>query len=218
MRIKVFAIEKEMFRDDAVSRIYFAPRYEKDPGYIVVAKDFAKEILEHWTRTVVFSGGEVLNQNMNELVKMATLLRFRYKKKVVVETEATRFPQLLFLNCNKFILHPKREKFKQDRFERYLSLYNIHLDSPRIYKNGYAFINKQHDLCKNLEIIYDITSKADLDFYMQLENKYDFDSRRIPRFLKYITHREFTEKDLAEAMDIYLDDLYKRKYLQLNKI
>ena len=170
-------------------------------------KEILDVILPHKTLYIVVCGGEPFDQSIRVLSAFLFYSRKWFRKRMIVETDGSRFNQILFLNTSQFIVQPCKETFNRVKLDRWI----IH-SNHKIYTKTRSPDFEQSRYCntyatkKFVELRFSIHEPEDLNFAHQVFMKYDLCGT------KFFIKNCMNEEDFAKIWQDKSKDFFSYKY------
>lgn len=191
-------ISLTLHRGEPITQIFFAD--SKHKGVWMTPKEVLDKVESLGCKHVILRGEEPLNQHMKNLIGLCWMLKMRHKCRVIMESSAERFNQLLFINVHSFVIHPHKEKTSPIKLERYIEnatakrQYNPHLFKDLTYthkQNKWAGI-------RYVEMVFDIRSPGDCQYALDTVLNYHIRQQRIKVMIRPQPSAEFTMEQITK--------------------
>lgn len=193
--LKIQDIRLDIHRGNSVAKIFL-----DDEGEEVRIRTAVEKAISLSTSFVLLGGSEPLNQNIRTLAGLCYLLKRKFFKRVIIETEGTRFNQILLANVKHFVVKPNKETFVPSRFQRYVdygSWKSLHICST---PNLAPIVNKRtlKTYTKYLELDFNVKDSEDMSFYGDILNHYDLRSQEIKCYMWHRANKDYTRHQFTE--------------------
>ncbi|MEK6860389.1 MAG: hypothetical protein AABY07_00320 [Nanoarchaeota archaeon] len=213
--LQIYDIVLTTFRGNEAVKILFSGE-ENRKGELVSPRDIVAKVVSYNVPFVIFSGGEPTKQNLHFIIGICYLLRRKYHKKIIFETDASRFNQLLFINVKHFLLYPKKENFNEIKFKRYID--NATTKTLELRRTpDLSCVGKatSYNFMKFVEVIFNIKDKQDLVFAVNTFNNFEIKSQKLKVFIKPIYSPSFSEEDFTVVWKEIKNQILPYNYLYM---